>query len=294
MKERSIITFTILCQTAVGAFLTLILMRFWLIAQVGKQVADGLSDPIFAGIIIILIIGVLTSLLHLGNPQKAWRSLSNLKNSWLSREILFTLMFAISASVYAGLQILNLAPQSLQYLFEYLALICGLTLIYSMTHVYMLQTVPSWVNRRTWWSFITSSLLLGSLFCCTIYIPNWINNPAAHLLDADLYLTLETPTLWVSFTALILIGIEIVFALIAPVHASNMPAPMRILQLSPQHIKMLRLGIMLSAVCAILIFLLCPSATLISILAILVAFISSLAALTLERAQFYDSRNPIL
>src|SRR5215207_8770785 len=62
----------------------------------------GLLDPaaISTGIAHLLALGLiagglLSSTLHLGNPQRAWRALSQWRSSWLSREgVLAILTFA--------------------------------------------------------------------------------------------------------------------------------------------------------------------------------------------------------
>jgi len=293
MKERSLVIFTILCQTAVGAFLTLVLLRMYLIAQFGREITEVLSKSILAGIVIILMIGLLTSLHHLGTPQKAWRALSNLRRSWLSREIFCAALFTLIVSVYTGLQCLSLAPPQVQDLFEWFALVWGIAFVYSMSRVYSLRTVPSWNSRLTWWSFFNTPFLLGGLYCFTIYIPTWLNQPIANLFEVDLHKSLVIPTQWIGLAALLLIGINFLFTLITPTPSSDMPIIMRILNLSPRRIKMLRSGILLCGMFAILLLLIYPIGSPITFLFISTAFVTSLAALTLERAQFYDSRNPV-
>src|SRR4030095_9750847 len=51
--------------------------------------------------------GLTSSLLHLGQPQRAWRALSQWRSSWLSREgvaafLSFVPVFALAATVWRG------------------------------------------------------------------------------------------------------------------------------------------------------------------------------------------------
>lgn len=49
------------------------------------------------------LMALLTSLLHLGRPQFAFRAFIGLNYSWLSREIVWFSIFAVPASAYVGL-----------------------------------------------------------------------------------------------------------------------------------------------------------------------------------------------
>ncbi|MFN8257842.1 MAG: DmsC/YnfH family molybdoenzyme membrane anchor subunit [Bacteroidales bacterium] len=64
-----------------------------------SSVIDGLSvSPVL--FIISGLAAIILSSFHLGKKARAWRSLLNIKNSWLSREILFFSAFFGSAGIY--------------------------------------------------------------------------------------------------------------------------------------------------------------------------------------------------
>ncbi|NOU17953.1 MAG: dimethyl sulfoxide reductase anchor subunit [Bacteroidales bacterium] len=46
------------------------------------------------------VLGILLSTFHLGKPFRAWHSITNLRTSWLSREILFCVLFFFSSILY--------------------------------------------------------------------------------------------------------------------------------------------------------------------------------------------------
>jgi anaerobic dimethyl sulfoxide reductase subunit C (anchor subunit) len=103
------------------------------------------------------------SLLHLGTPRNAWRSLANLRSSWLSREILFALAFAGLGGLFAALRWSGAGAPALRSWVALAAGLCGVALVYAMAGVYRLRTVKSWDTPLTAVSFFATTLLLGSL-----------------------------------------------------------------------------------------------------------------------------------
>jgi Fe-S-cluster-containing dehydrogenase component len=81
--EWSLIIFTLLSTTLVSLYASEITEPF---NSIHKHTYTGLGA--FAAIL---------SILHLGKKDRFWRSLTNFKNSWLSREILFFVLFLTGA-----------------------------------------------------------------------------------------------------------------------------------------------------------------------------------------------------
>jgi DMSO reductase anchor subunit len=106
---------------------------------------------------------LLISLLHLGTPAAAWRSLANLRSSWLSREILCALLFTVTSALCAVLRATHTGPASLGDAAAALAALCGIALLYAMSRVYRVRTLPAWDTPRTTVSFFATALLLGTL-----------------------------------------------------------------------------------------------------------------------------------
>ena len=153
MQERALVAFTLLTQIVVGAFVTL--LAFGVFSdKPGSELAPALL--VLGG---LMAVAMLASLFHLGNPQRAWRAATNLRASWLSREILFTLLFAglgglHALAIYRGTPSLWLA---------WLTAATGIGLLYCMARVYLLRTTLAWNSWRTPWSFFSAAYLLGSL-----------------------------------------------------------------------------------------------------------------------------------
>jgi DMSO reductase iron-sulfur subunit len=163
-SENSLVAFTLLAQMAVGAFLA----AQWMFTPLWELVQ---FDVWFLRLIPYLIVGAclgmagLFSFAHLGSKHNAWRALTHLRKSWLSREILFVGLLG------AG-WLLCMAPLPWQALTILRAVtsLFGFALIYSMAQVYRLQTMPSWNTWRTPTGFFITALLLGQLLMWNVLL----------------------------------------------------------------------------------------------------------------------------
>jgi DMSO reductase anchor subunit len=155
--EPSLVAFTLLAQLAVGATWFQTVGMAWLQA-VGatsfRSVSESLNVPALLLITVIMLVALMASFLHLGQPFRAWRAIANLRTSWLSREVLF-------ATLFAGALVGALAAGGRG---TWIASAIGLALIISMAQVYRLRTVPEWNARATTASFFATTLLLGAVW----------------------------------------------------------------------------------------------------------------------------------
>jgi len=162
LSELPLVIFTIIAQMSVGSFVVLGLIHL-LGGRAGRDVIDKVSDPALYAIGPILALGLLASMMHLGTPIRAINALGHLQSSWLSREILFGLLFAAIGGAFALCQWFTwLTPRWRQALAGLAALV-GLALIWSMSMVYLLPTVPAWDSWATPVRFFATTVLLGSL-----------------------------------------------------------------------------------------------------------------------------------
>ncbi|MBN2206874.1 MAG: dimethyl sulfoxide reductase anchor subunit [Candidatus Aminicenantes bacterium] len=168
-REWPLVVFTLLGQTAVGAFgLTAVPLAFSGRSAAGAAEAGGpsLMFVLCAGVAALLAVAAVISFLHLGRPWLAFHAADNIKRSWLSREIFCLIAFLFLAAGLAAW--LWLRPESAARPGPLRAAVVaaglsGLAFLYSMVRVYMLETVPVWRNIHTPASFLVSALLLGSL-----------------------------------------------------------------------------------------------------------------------------------
>ncbi len=99
------------------------------------------------------LLGIGASVLHLGQPLKAWRCFLGWRKSWLSREIMAFGAFAPAAFGFA----LNLIPL-------WLAGVVGLTSVFCSVMVYVDTRRPFWAARWTAPRFFGTTLLTGVAF----------------------------------------------------------------------------------------------------------------------------------
>ncbi len=148
-EEAPLVAFTLLTQMAVGSFWAML----WLFQDVARQLFPMLLIGLCLGA------GLTASFAHLGTKRNAWRVLHHLRKSWLSREILFTLLFGAGWLATLGSLILHANAMILGWL----TALIGLWLIHCMSRVYRLRTVPAWDSWRTEARFFLSAALLGTL-----------------------------------------------------------------------------------------------------------------------------------
>ena len=149
MKERSLVVFTILSQMTIGAF--------WLLG-----ILNGLNTANLLILMAAMLTALSASFLHLGSPINAWRAFSGWRSSWLSREVVCAASFT---ALLGGLTLAAWLPINTAGAGLWLAAVCGLALLISMTQTYRLRTVPAWDHWTTAASFSITTLLLGALSC---------------------------------------------------------------------------------------------------------------------------------
>jgi anaerobic dimethyl sulfoxide reductase subunit C (anchor subunit) len=221
-REWALITFTILAQMSVGAFIVLGIMHAYAQRKAGMEQADQLSDRALLAIVPTLGLGMLASFLHLGNPFNGYLAVLNVGKSWLSREILFGVLFAGVAALFVIMQWFKIRSFTERRIVGLVAVVLGLALVFSMSQAYALSTVPSWNSPMTPISFFTTTFLLGALSMGAALVANYAyvrrKNPAC----ADVQCSLLRDTMrWVVLLAIALLGVEF---LVVPLQVASLAA----------------------------------------------------------------------
>jgi len=174
-EEAPLVAFTLLAQMAAGAFTEIGLVGL-LSMNPGNLPIFRNSAMVLYSIGALILLSLLISFSHLGNPGNAWRVLSHLRKSWLSREILFTTMFG---GLWAVTSISNIfqGGNLLLIILWGCTSLSGLAAIWSMARVYRLKTVPTWNTWQTAGAFFNSTALLGVLWAGVLLI---ISGPILH------------------------------------------------------------------------------------------------------------------
>ena len=105
--------------------------------------------------------GLLSSTLHLGHPERAWRALSQWRSSWLSREGVLAVLVLAGLSAWFLLIFLGTTPPS----WAKIVLIALITMtVYATSMIYAsLRTVTCWHHPLTPACYLMFSVSGGSL-----------------------------------------------------------------------------------------------------------------------------------
>lgn len=221
-REWALVVFTILAQMSVGSFVILGVTHFFASRKTGPEEADRFSDRALLAIGPAMLLGLIASLLHLGNVLNAFRAVTNLGTSWLSREVLFGVLFAVVGAVFALLQWRKIGGIGLRNAVAWIAAILGLALVFSMSQVYMLPTQPVWNTLATPISFFTTTLLLGSLALGVAFVMNYAyavkKDPSCEEAQCEL---LRAALRWFAITTVVLLGVELV---LSPIYIAYLAA----------------------------------------------------------------------
>ena len=218
VREWALVTFTILAQMSVGAFVVLGIVHSYANRKAGMQEADRLSDRALVAIIITLGLGMLASLLHLGNPLRAPTAVTNLATSWLSREILSGVAFAVLGVIFAAMQWFKWGTYAVRNVIAWIAAAVGLVLVYCMSRVYMIPEQPAWNTMVTLLSFYIATLMLGVLALGAAFVANYtyLRSKSPEAVTAQLEL-LRTSLKGFAITSIMLVGLQLV-------HQADTPA----------------------------------------------------------------------
>lgn len=211
LREWALIAYTILAQMAVGAFLVLRVAHFYAARKAGMEEADRLSDRALIAIIVVLGLGMLASLFHLGSPANAPRAVTNIATSWLSREILFGVVFMVLGIIFAAMQWFKVGSFALRNVIAWITAFGGIVLVYSMAQIYMLPTQPAWNTLATPITFFVTTLLLGALAIGAALVVNYAyvqrKNPGCADTQCEL---LRGVLRWIAVGSVVLVGVEFV------------------------------------------------------------------------------------
>ena len=120
--------------------------------------------------LIIGILGIALSVLHLGQPLKAWRAFLGWRKSWLSREIIAFGLFAklgALAVVFPSKLTLSLAG------------LAGVLAVYTSVMVYVDTRRPFWNLKLVGGKFFGTMILLGSAIPGIVWA--WTGHSAAQI-----------------------------------------------------------------------------------------------------------------
>ncbi|MAT98633.1 MAG: hypothetical protein CL608_15935 [Anaerolineaceae bacterium] len=161
VREWALPVYTILMQLAVGAMLGLWIIRAVAIRQHGRSVIDYIIRIPVLAVFLTIVAAIIGSHFHLSQPVFSLLATLNLRTSWLSREILFTISFLVMVGGIAYLQWFTYGNSRLITVMGWFGAGAGSLGVYCMSQIYLLPTHSSWNSPLTIVSFLLSALILG-------------------------------------------------------------------------------------------------------------------------------------
>ena len=126
--------------------------------------AENFGFTALAAAFILAAGGLLSSVFHLGHPERAWRALSQWRSSWLSREGVFSILTFLPVVVFGAGWVFFGKINGLVGLCGILAAALALMTIYCTGMIYYsLKPIGQWHNVWVVPSYLALGLMSGSL-----------------------------------------------------------------------------------------------------------------------------------
>jgi anaerobic dimethyl sulfoxide reductase subunit C (anchor subunit) len=152
--------FTVLGQCVAGGF---IVMALALLTGVSDRVQQKRVHWAMIVLWVLMGIGFMASVLHLGSPLRAFNSLNRIGESALSNEIASGSVFFAVGGFWWLVTVLGKMPQALGKIWMMLTMILGVFFVWMMCKVYLIDTVPTWYSVYTPLSFFLTMFIGGPL-----------------------------------------------------------------------------------------------------------------------------------
>lgn len=161
VREWSLPVYTILMQLAVGALFVLWSIRTSIRSKFSSEQLDRIiRNPVLV-ISFTMVVAMMGAHLHLSKPFHSFLAVLNFRSSWLSREIVFTILFFLTTIYLWFLTRFKSARQNLITIVGWLAIVFGFTVVYCMSRIYLIPTQVAWNSSTVIISFYITTLLLG-------------------------------------------------------------------------------------------------------------------------------------
>ena len=172
VQELPLVLFTVIGQMCVGAFVTLGVIQLVLSLRHNTKAVDRLTEPVVYAIGPALIVGLIVSIFHVNDVTHTFYVFLHWQSSWLSREIIFGVAFAIFGFLFAIMQWFRLGATRLRQVIAGITAILGLCLVWSMSQIYYsVVTIPAWHTAFVPFQFFCTMIILGALaVACALMI----------------------------------------------------------------------------------------------------------------------------
>src|ERR1044071_144903 len=128
-REWALLIFTILTQLAVGMVFVLLIVRTYATRKLNEEKAAQLTEMPFYAIVPVMVLALIASLFHLGKVLNIIGAVPNLGTSWMSREVVFAVLFTILTAAFGFMQWRKVASSTLMIV-GWITAVVGGVLIY--------------------------------------------------------------------------------------------------------------------------------------------------------------------
>lgn len=165
LHEWPLMFFTVIGQSVAGAFIIMgcAILSGKLSAEMNRKVHYSMF-----GLWVLMGIGFLLSMMHMGTPLRAFNSLLRLGHSSLSNEIASGSIFFALGGIYWLLAVFNKMPAALGKLWIALVMVLAALFITAISRVYQIDTVPTWHNGYTTFNFVLTAFIGGPILAALL------------------------------------------------------------------------------------------------------------------------------
>ena len=204
--EWPLVLFTVLGQCVVGALIVSGLG--WLAMKDDAAARQRLVRSMFF-LWLVMGLGFLASIMHLGSPMRAFNSLNRIGASGLSNEIAAGSVFFAVGGIWWLVAVLGKMPLALGKFWLLVSMLLGIVFVWAMTRVYLIDTVPTWYTGYTTLAFFLTVLLSGPLFAALLLRASRVT------FNGTLFASISVLALLVSVAVIVLQGMSL-----ATIHSS--------------------------------------------------------------------------
>ena len=162
--EWPLVIFTVFGQCVAGALIVCGLTWF---TEKDEAVKARIVRSMFF-LWVVMGIGFMASVLHLGSPLRAFNSLNRVGASALSNEIAAGSVFFAVGGFWWLVSVIGKMPPALGKVWLVVSQILGIVFVWAMTRVYQIDTVPTWYTGYTTLAFFLTLFLGGPLLAALL------------------------------------------------------------------------------------------------------------------------------
>lgn len=171
LREWALPVYTILFQLATGSLFILWVIRTLFKDKYSEKVLDKIVHRPILVIFFTLLFALVGAHFHLSNPLQSFLAILNFLHSWLSREIVFTILAFLSCGALID-QLNTSAGKGHRRItiLGWMAITFGAASIFCMSSIYRLSTQPSWNQLGTVLLFLLSAIITGVMASITFLV----------------------------------------------------------------------------------------------------------------------------